>query len=92
MARGGRRCRPIRAHRGPRSLRWPSTFAGPLAKRDITASAAHGLWVDRERALVGAWYELFPQRGRTGGAAKRLPAVAAMGFDVVYLPPSAPSG
>ena len=55
--------------------------------------AASRLWVDRERALVGAWYELFPRsEGGLRGTAKRLEAVAAMGFDVVYLPPIHPVG
>jgi starch synthase (maltosyl-transferring) len=56
--------------------------------------------VERVRARTGAWYELFPRsyspdpaRGATlTEAARRLPAVAAMGFDVVYLPPIHPIG
>jgi starch synthase (maltosyl-transferring) len=60
---------------------------------DRTASAPHGLWVDRERALVGAWYEIFPRsEGGLRSAARRLDAIAAMGFDVVYLPPIHPIG
>jgi starch synthase (maltosyl-transferring) len=67
---------------------------------DLTASKPAPLWVDRERGLVGAWYELFPrsyadpEHGKNGltGAAERLPAVANMGFDVVYLPPVHPIG
>jgi starch synthase (maltosyl-transferring) len=63
------------------------------------------LRVERERALYGAWYELFPRSegavltegakphsGTFRTAARRLPAVAAMGFDVVYLPPIHPIG
>jgi len=51
------------------------------------------LWVDRPRALYGAWYELFPRsEGGLAGATKRLRAVADMGFDVVYLPPIHPVG
>ena len=51
------------------------------------------LWVDRPRALYGAWYELFPRsEGGFAGASKRLRAVADMGFDVVYLPPIHPIG
>ncbi|MEX2080146.1 MAG: alpha-amylase family glycosyl hydrolase, partial [Dehalococcoidia bacterium] len=57
-------------------------------------------FVERERARWGAWYEMFPRsygrrRGEHGtfrSAAKRLPAIAAMGFDVVYLPPIHPIG
>ncbi|HEX2041982.1 MAG TPA: alpha-1,4-glucan--maltose-1-phosphate maltosyltransferase [Acidimicrobiales bacterium] len=61
---------------------------------DLTRSRPYRLWVDRERALVGAWYELFPRSegGLRAAADNRLPAVAAMGFDVVYLPPIHPIG
>ncbi len=56
--------------------------------------------VDRERARFAAWYEMFPRSqspvpGRHGtlrDAADRLPAIAALGFDVVYLPPIHPIG
>ena len=72
----------------------------------VTPSERHPLWVDRQRALYGAWYEFFPRSegahvppdggpmrsGTLRTAAKRLPAVAAMGFDVVYLPPIHPIG
>src|SRR5439155_24483293 len=61
--------------------------------RDLTASDERPLWVDRPRALVGAWYELFPRsEGGFKGTMERLPAVAHMGFDVVYLPPIHPIG
>jgi starch synthase (maltosyl-transferring) len=57
------------------------------------------LWVDRERARYSAWYELFPRStgpdGKHGSlqtAASKLPYVAAMGFDVLYLPPIHPIG
>ncbi len=60
------------------------------------------LVVDRPRARAGAWYELFPRsQGRDPGrpvattfaeAEWRLPGIAAMGFDVVYLPPIHPIG
>jgi starch synthase (maltosyl-transferring) len=53
----------------------------------------HPLWVDRRLAAVGAWYELFPRSyGGFKGAMERLDDVAAMGFDVVYLPPIHPIG
>ncbi|WP_328469709.1 alpha-1,4-glucan--maltose-1-phosphate maltosyltransferase [Streptomyces sp. NBC_00448] len=71
----------------------------------VSASRPMPLHVERERALFGSWYELFPRsEGATAGpdgrlrsgtfrtAAERLPAVAAMGFDVVYLPPIHPIG
>jgi starch synthase (maltosyl-transferring) len=56
-------------------------------------SAAHPVWVDRERAAVGGWYELFPRSfGGFTGAADHLAYVADLGFDVVYLPPIHPIG
>jgi starch synthase (maltosyl-transferring) len=60
---------------------------------DLTASEPVPLWVDRPRAAYGAWYELFPRsEGGLVGALDRLPAIAEMGFDVVYLPPIHPIG
>jgi starch synthase (maltosyl-transferring) len=70
----------------------------------VTRSRSLTVQVDRERALYGAWYEFFPRSegaqvdrvppvsGTLRSAAKRLDAVAAMGFDVVYLPPVHPIG
>ncbi|MBW8171871.1 alpha-1,4-glucan--maltose-1-phosphate maltosyltransferase [Ornithinimicrobium sp. Arc0846-15] len=63
-------------------------------------------WVERSLALTGAWYEMFPRSegalqdpdtgvwttGTFETAAKRLPAIADMGFDVVYLTPIHPIG
>jgi starch synthase (maltosyl-transferring) len=56
--------------------------------------------VDRETARFSSWYEMFPrscaaQPGRHGtfkDCEKILPYVAAMGFDVLYLPPIHPIG
>jgi starch synthase (maltosyl-transferring) len=56
--------------------------------------------VDRERARFSTWYELFPRScspepGRHGtfkDCEERLPYIAEMGFDVVYLPPIHPIG
>ena len=60
---------------------------------DLTSSPVTALWVDRERALYGSWYELFPRsEGGFKGTLKRLPAVAEMGFDIVYFPPIHPIG
>ncbi|MFL5797360.1 MAG: maltotransferase domain-containing protein [Actinomycetota bacterium] len=57
------------------------------------------VWVEPERARFSAWYELFPRStgagGRSGTLAttiERLPYVAGMGFDVLYLPPVHPIG
>ena len=65
-----------------------------------TATGPWPLLVERRRALVGSWYEFFPRSegavpprsGTLRTAAERLPAIAAMGFDVVYLPPIHPIG
>ena len=65
-----------------------------------TVDPALTVTVDPERARFGAWYEMFPRsctpdasRSATfREAAARLPEVAAMGFDVVYLPPVHPIG
>ncbi|MGH7067333.1 MAG: maltotransferase domain-containing protein [Acetobacteraceae bacterium] len=55
---------------------------------------------ERPAAGFGSWYELFP-RSQSGDPARhgtfadviaRLPAIRAMGFDVVYLPPVHPIG
>jgi starch synthase (maltosyl-transferring) len=59
-----------------------------------------GLVVDRHRARFSAWYEMFPRScaaepGRHGtlrDCEARLPYIAAMGFDVLYLPPIHPVG
>ncbi|WP_448615869.1 alpha-1,4-glucan--maltose-1-phosphate maltosyltransferase [Modestobacter sp. URMC 112] len=72
-------------------------------RRLVTASPRYELWVDRQRALYGSWYEFFPRsegpvvdgkptHGTFADAAERLPAIAEMGFDVVYLPPIHPIG
>jgi starch synthase (maltosyl-transferring) len=76
----------------------------PLASLD-SFSASRTVRVERTRAGVGSWYEFFPrsegavplgdgrwQSGTFRTAADRLPAVAAMGFDVLYLPPIHPIG
>ncbi len=70
--------------------------------RSDEARSARTLAVDveRERAGFGAWYEFFPRScapepGRHGtfaDARARLRHAAAMGFDVVYLPPIHPIG
>jgi len=63
-------------------------------------------YADRPLALFGSWYEFFPRSegatkdpvtgkvtsGTFRTAAERLDAVAAMGFDIIYLPPIHPIG
>ena len=58
------------------------------------------VWVDRERARFGAWYELFPrsqspvpgEHGTLRDVEGVLPRLRALGFDVIYLPPIHPIG
>jgi starch synthase (maltosyl-transferring) len=69
-------------------------------RAQATASAPRRVWVDRERARFGAWYEMFPRSagpdaGRSGTfreASAELPRIADLGFDVIYLPPIHPIG
>ncbi len=76
-------------------------------RQHLTRSASHPVIVHRERALYGSWYEFFPRSegarvdvgpgelprsGTLRDAARRLDAIARMGFDVVYLPPVHPIG
>jgi starch synthase (maltosyl-transferring) len=80
--------------------------AFPL-RHPLSRSGSHRVIVHRQRALYGSWYEFFPRsEGATTGqgpgqaptsgtlpqAARRLDAIAAMGFDVVYIPPIHPIG
>ncbi|WP_374223597.1 alpha-1,4-glucan--maltose-1-phosphate maltosyltransferase [Arthrobacter sp. ISL-30] len=72
----------------------------------VTVSERYPLLVERDAAGRGSWYEFFPrsegavfdaaagtwQSGNFTTAAKRLDAVAEMGFDVIYLPPIHPIG
>lgn len=66
----------------------------------IAESPVHRLLVERHLAVCGAWYEFFPRSCRDDGmthatfadAARRLPEVARLGFDIVYLPPIHPIG
>ncbi len=83
-----------------------ATLAAHPLRDHVTPSAAYPLAVDRPLALAGAWYEMFPRSegatfdpqlkqwrsGTFATAAQRLPAIAAMGFDVVYLTPIHPIG
>ncbi len=84
--------------------------AAELAARPLRELVTPGtdlsLLVERELALFGSWYEIFPRSegarldpdtgrwvsGTLRTAAQRLPAIAEMGFDVVYLTPIHPIG
>jgi starch synthase (maltosyl-transferring) len=73
----------------------------------VTRSGRMPVLAERLRALYGSWYEFFPRSegvqfdpmgrrepvsGTLRTAARRLEAIAEMGFDVVYLPPVHPIG
>ncbi|MCB5291444.1 Alpha-1,4-glucan:maltose-1-phosphate maltosyltransferase 1 [Arthrobacter sp. SO3] len=75
-------------------------------REQVTVSETYPLLVERELAGRGAWYEFFPRSegavrnhetgewtsGTFRTAAKRLDAVADMGFDIIYMPPIHPIG
>ena len=88
-----------------RAPRLAAVFAARPMQSLLTVGPELRLLVERERAGVGAWYEFFPRSegarrlkdgsvksGTFRTAIKRLPAVADMGFDVVYHPPIHPIG
>lgn len=72
----------------------------------VTYSDAFTIQCERKLAGFGAWYEFFPRSegasfdattktwtsGNFKTAAKRLPAVKDMGFDILYMPPIHPIG
>ncbi|MDH3495188.1 MAG: alpha-1,4-glucan--maltose-1-phosphate maltosyltransferase [Gemmatimonadota bacterium] len=73
--------------------RWPDR------SRETVHERCYAVDVNRERARAGAWYEMFPRSSRPDGrhgtlrdAETRLPDIARMGFDVLYLPPIHPIG
>src|SRR5262245_45064030 len=67
---------------------------------DLRRSRAFPLHADRSRARAGAWYEMVPRsQGRIPGrhgtfddCIARLPDIAGLGFDVIYLTPIHPIG
>lgn len=82
-----------------------AVFANHPLRDLLTVEGPYPLQVDRRRALFSSWYEFFPRSegacadedgtvhsGTFRTAAKRLDAVAGMGFDVIYLPPIHPIG
>jgi starch synthase (maltosyl-transferring) len=79
---------------GRATLTAEEALAAPADDRhEKTWSETFRIDVDRERAAFGAWYELFPRSwGGFTGVEKQLPALAELGFDVVYLPPIHPIG
>ncbi|MFM7491545.1 MAG: alpha-1,4-glucan--maltose-1-phosphate maltosyltransferase, partial [Actinomycetota bacterium] len=78
---------------------------GDFKKTLSSSSEKFPIQVECERALIGNWYEFFPRSegaiksadgsitsGTFTTAAQRIPAIAEMGFDVLYLPPIHPIG
>jgi starch synthase (maltosyl-transferring) len=73
-------------------------YSGPRHSTSLDQSLR--VVVERPRARFGAWYEMFPRSaspdaGRSGtlkDVIGRLPYIAEMGFDVLYLPPIHPIG
>lgn len=72
----------------------------PDRRHEARYAAELPLVADRERARFSTWYELFPRsagtepgvHGTFADVEARLPAIAAMGFDVLYFPPIHPVG
>ena len=70
------------------------------ADRHFASSATLELVADRKRAQFSSWYELFPRlaaaehgpHGTFRNVQARLPYLARMGFDVLYMPPIHPIG
>ncbi|MBU6348035.1 MAG: DUF3416 domain-containing protein, partial [Actinomycetales bacterium] len=82
-----------------------AVLARNVIREFVSSYGPFPVYVERHRALYGNWYEFFPRSegavqkkngawtsGNFKTAAKRLPAVAEMGFNVLYLPPIHPIG
>ena len=84
----------LSAELGERMARHPDRSAATRYEKTLAVQ------VERERARSGAWYEFFPRscaprpgsHGSFHDCLSRLEYVAALGFDVVYLPPIHPIG
>jgi starch synthase (maltosyl-transferring) len=82
------------------AARYPDLSFASVAEKELR------LWVDRERARFSSWYEIFPRstaptakedrpasrHGTFADVELLLPEIAAMGFDILYLPPIHPIG
>jgi starch synthase (maltosyl-transferring) len=77
-----------------------ATMTASAARPDLSRSDAVPLVADRERARAGAWYEMVPrsqspapgQHGTFQDCIARVPEIADLGFDVLYLTPIHPIG
>jgi len=73
-----------------------------LARREDLSELERpvSVWIDRDKAMFSAWYELFPRstslslerHGTFDDVIERLGYVHDLGFDVLYLPPVHPIG
>jgi starch synthase (maltosyl-transferring) len=85
---------PFAAQEEEIAARYPDLSLASVAEKELH------LWVDRERARFSSWYELFPRstspdpsrHGTFADVELQLPEIAAMGFDILYLPPIHPIG
>ena len=89
---------------GNLALLLSDTLAAAVASCDARGDLTHSLSIpvvaDRSRARAGAWYEMVPRSqgsvaGRHGtfdDCIARLPEIAELGFDVLYLTPIHPIG
>jgi starch synthase (maltosyl-transferring) len=77
-----------------------TAMAGTEIRTDLSRSAPMPLMAERARARCGAWYEMVPrsqsnvpgQHGTFEDCIARVPEIAALGFDVLYLTPIHPIG
>ena len=90
---------PATAVAAARAPALASLMEAHIDRRQATwAEREYEIVADRERARFAAWYEFFPRSGVAGrhgtfkDAEANLDHAAAMGFDVVYLPPIHPVG
>lgn len=103
---GDAKLTPVERFRKANSSALEKAIATSPIRSHACASEVFTINCERTRAGVGAWYEFFPRSegakfdaksktwtsGTFKTAGKRLSAVAAMGFDVLYLPPIHPIG
>lgn len=87
----------------PAEARYEAAIAAPPAPPDASRVTVYDktlqVTVDPVKARFSSWYEMFPRSARGDGVhatlrdlAERLPYVAELGFDVLYLPPIHPIG
>jgi len=102
------RAEVLRSGKGPKELRIPATdptlheltLRYPDKRFATESEREYSIVVDPVIARFSAWYEFFPRstaeelgkHGTFADSEKRLPYIAAMGFNVVYLPPIHPIG